>query len=72
MQNFNLIAQSILKLSHREKGLRRQHPSGLNYSPRRKVFRRGQKFEKSNKKENKKERMIETRKEKKWLKIKNA
>ena len=52
MQNFNSIAQSVLKLSHREKGLqrrqrqqrrRRRHPSGLNYSPRRKVFRRGQK-----------------------------
>ena len=54
MQNFNSIAQSVLKLSHREKGLqqrrrqrrqrrRQRHPSGLNYSPRRKVFRRGQK-----------------------------
>ena len=44
MQNFNLIAQSVLKLSHCEKGLRQQqrrrqrrHPSGLNYSPRRNV-----------------------------------
>ena len=55
MQNFNLIAQSVLKLSHckkvkqqqqqqqqRRQG-RRRHPPGLNYSPRRKVFRRGQK-----------------------------
>ena len=57
MQNFNLIAQSVLKLSHCEKGTQRQrrrrrrqrrrHPSGLNYSPRRKVFRRGQKSEKN-------------------------
>ena len=52
MQKINLIAQSVLELSHREKcGLQRrlrrlrQHPSGLNYSPRRKVFRRGQKRE---------------------------
>ena len=52
MQNFNLIAQSVLKLSHCEKGLQRRrqrqrqrrHPSGLNYSPRRNVFRRGQKW----------------------------
>jgi hypothetical protein len=54
MQNFNLISQSVLKLSHCEKGTRRRrrrrqrqrrrrHPPGLNYSPRRNVFRRGQK-----------------------------
>ena len=55
MQKINLIAQSVLELSHREKcglqrlqrlqrrRLQRRHPSGLNYSPRRKVFRRGQK-----------------------------
>jgi len=53
MQKFNLIAQSVLELSHREKGTRRQrlrlrlrlrrHQPGLNYSPRRNVFRRGQK-----------------------------
>ena len=42
MQKINLIAQSTLELSHREKGTQRQrqrqrqrHPSGLNYSPRR-------------------------------------
>ena len=53
MQKFNLIAQSVLELSHREKGTRRRrqqrrqrlrrHQPGLNYSPRWKVFRRGQK-----------------------------
>ena len=52
MQKFNLIAQSVLELSHREKGTRQQrlrqqrlrrHQPGLNYSPRRNVFRRGQK-----------------------------
>ena len=46
MQKINLIAQGVLELSHREKsGRQRQqrHPSGLNYSPRRNVFRRGQK-----------------------------
>ena len=53
MQKINLIAQGILELSHREKSgrqqqqqrrrQRRRHPSGLNYSPRRNVFRRGQK-----------------------------
>ena len=50
MQKISLIAQSVLKLSHCEKGTQRQrqrrrrrHPSRLNYSPRRNVFRRGQK-----------------------------
>ena len=54
MQKINLIAQSVLELSHREncgrqrQRRRRRHPPGLNYSPRRKVFRRGQKSEKNN------------------------
>ena len=48
-----MIAQSVLELSHREiRPLRlrrlRRHQSGLNYSPRRKVFRRGQKYIKNN------------------------
>ena len=50
MQKINLIAQGVLELSHREKSGRqrrqrrqRRQPSGLNYSPRRNVFRRGQK-----------------------------
>ena len=42
MQKINLIAQGILELSNREKGYQQRHPSGLNYSPRRNVFRRGQ------------------------------
>ena len=60
IQKINLIAQSVLKLSHREKWQRRprrqrqcqqrRHPSCLNYSPRRKVFRRGQKKRKNNNK----------------------
>ena len=41
MQNFNLIAQSVLKLSHCKKvkrqRQRRRHPPGLNYSPRQKT-----------------------------------
>ena len=51
MQKINLIAQGVLELSHREKSgrrrqqrQRRRQPSGLNYSPRRNVFRRGQKM----------------------------
>ena len=55
MQKINLIAQGVLELSHREKSgrqqrrqRRRRHPSGLNYSPRRNVFRRGQKPSKLN------------------------
>ena len=47
MQKINLIAQGVLELSHRGKSgrqrRRQRHPSGLNYSPRRNVFRRGQK-----------------------------
>ena len=71
MQNFNLIAQSVLKLSHCKKVSRRQrqqrqrrrrrHPPGLNYSPRRKVFRRGQKVEE--KEEEKQEEKEEEEKE---------
>ena len=46
-----MIAQSVLELSHCENGHNNDdndnddagHPSGLNYSPRRKVFRHGQK-----------------------------
>ena len=52
MQKINLIAQGILELSHREKSgrrrrqrRRRRQSSGLNYSPRRNIFRRGQKIE---------------------------
>ena len=48
MQKINLIAQGVLELSHREKSGRRRRqrrqPSGLNYSPRRKVLCRGKKI----------------------------
>ena len=54
MQKINLIAQGVLELSHREKcglrRLRRRHPSGLNYSPQRNLFRRGQKKDLTSKK----------------------
>ena len=53
MQKINLIAQSVLELSHREKvhddddddnnNDNDNDDDGLNYSPRRNVFRRGQK-----------------------------
>ena len=77
MQKINLIAQSVLELSHREncgqrqrqrqrRRRRRRHPPGLNYSPRRKVFRRGQK-----RKEKRKEKRKKTQKEKQKTKKKN-
>ena len=45
MQKINLIAQGVLELSHRENADDddTHQASGLNYSPRRNVFRRGQK-----------------------------